>query len=173
LEAAAKMTLKIKLQTLTKNNFAPFGDVIETAGAERILINEGTTERFHDLTNIDVGSEGGHTLINIFRGQPRPQPIQIKMMERHPLSSQAFIPLKKNPYIIVVATISKNVGPKDLHAFRAEGDQGVNYKRNLWHHPLLTLENNHEFLVVDRGGPGENCEEMWFTEEQGTAQLVL
>ena len=167
------MTLKIKLQTLTKNNFAPFGDVIETAGAERISINVGTTERFHDLANIDVGTEGGHTLINIFRGQPRPQPIQIKMMERHPLSSQAFIPLKKIPYIIVVATISKNVGPKDLHAFWAEGDQGVNYKRNLWHHPLLTLENNHEFLVVDRGGPGKNCEEMWFTEEQGAAQLVF
>ena len=167
------MTLKIKLQTLTKNNFAPFGDVIETAGAERILINEGTTERFHDLANIDVESEGGHTLINIFRGQPRPQPIQIKMMERHPLSSQAFIPLKKIPYIIVVAVISKIVGPKDLHAFRAQGDQGINYKRNLWHHPLLTLEKNHDFLVVDRGGPGENCEEMWFTEEQGAAQLVL
>ena len=167
------MAIKLNVQDLTQKNFTPFGDIIETAGAERILINEGTTERFHDLANIDVASEDGYTLINIFRGQPRPQPIQIKMMERHPLSSQAFIPLKKNPYIIVVATISKNVGPKDLHAFWAEGSQGVNYKRNLWHHPLLTLENNHEFLVVDRGGPGENCEEMWFTEEQGAAQLVL
>jgi len=108
------MTLKIILQTLTKNNFAPFGDVIETAGAERILINEGTTERFHDLTNIDVGSEGGHTLINIFRGQPRPQPIQIKMMERHPLSSQAFIPLKK----------------KSLHYCRCDNQQKCWSKRS-------------------------------------------
>ena len=95
------------------------------------------------------------------------------MMERHPLGSQAFIPLQTKPFIIVVAAISETVGPNDLHAFRAEGNQGVNYKRNHWHHPLITLENNHDFLVIDRGGPGENCEEMWFTQEQGTAQLVL
>ena len=167
------MIIKLNIQSLTKKNFSPFGDVIETDGAERILINEGTTERFHNLANIDVESAGGQPLINIFRGQPKPQPIQIKMMERHPLGSQAFIPLKKEPYIIVVAAISKNISPKDLYAFQAQGDQGINYKRNLWHHPLLTLENNHDFLVVDRGGPGENCEEIWFTKEQGAAQLVF
>ena len=163
----------IKIKKLTKKNFAPFGDIIEINGAQRILINEGRTERFHDLAKIDVESGGGHTLVNIFRGQPKKQPIQIQMMERHPLGSQAFIPLQKNPYVIVVAPINSTVGPKDLHAFKAEGDQGVNYKRNLWHHPLLTLESNHDFLVVDRGGPGENCEEMWFTKEQGIIQLDL
>ena len=167
------MILKLNILNLTKKNFSTFGDVIETDGAESILINEGTTERFHNLANIDVKNKGGKPLINIFRGQPKPQPINIRMMERHPLGSQAFIPLKAKPYIIVVAAISKTIGPNDLHAFRAEGNQGVNYKRNLWHHPLLTLESNHDFLVIDRGGPGENCEEMWFTQEQGTAQLVL
>jgi ureidoglycolate lyase len=167
------MILKLDILNLTKKNFSTFGDVIETDGAESILINEGTTERFHNLANIDVESKGGKPLINIFRGQPKPQPIDIKMMERHPLGSQAFIPLKTKPYIIVVAAISKTVGPNDLHAFRAEGNQGVNYKRNLWHHPLLTLESNHDFLVIDRGGPGENCEEIWFTKDQGTAHLVL
>ena len=167
------MILKLNILNLTKKNFSTFGDVIETDGAESILINEGTTERFHNLANIDVESKGGKPLINIFRGQTKPQPIDIKMMERHPLGSQAFIPLQTKPFIIVVAAISETVGPNDLNAFRAEGNQGVNYKRNLWHHPLLTLENNHDFLVIDRGGPGENCEEMWFTQEQGTAQLVL
>ncbi len=167
------MMVKIRLQELTKEKFAPFGDVIETKGAKPILINEDTTERFHDLANIDVKTESGKTLVNIFRGQPRPHPIKIMMMERHPLGSQAFIPLKEKPYIVVVAPVSNNVNPKDLHAFRAMGNQGVNYKRNLWHHPLLTLENNHDFLVIDRGGPGENCMEKWFTEKQGYAQLVL
>lgn len=170
---SVKMIFDLNIQRLTKKGFAPFGDVIETTGAEPILINEGTTERFHDLANVDVESADGHTLINIFRGQPRIKPIQIKMMERHPLGSQAFIPLQKNPYIVVVGGMGENIDPKDLHAFRAEGNQGVNYKRNLWHHPLLTLEANHDFLVIDRGGSGENCEEFWFTKNQGTAQLVL
>jgi len=173
LEASAIMIIKLELQKLTKKKFAPFGEIIEVAGAQRILINEGTTERFHDLAKVDVESEGGSTLINIFRGQPKQLPLKINMMERHPLGSQAFIPLQKNPYVIVVAPVNETVSPKDLCAFIAEGDQGVNYKRNLWHHPLLTLTADHDFLVVDRGGPGENCEELWFTEEQGTAQLVL
>jgi ureidoglycolate lyase len=167
------MNLKINPENLTKKNFAPFGEVIETAGAEPILINEGTTERFHDLAKIDVETEGGYTLINIFRGQPRALPIEIKMMERHPIGSQAFIPLQNRPYIIVVAPIGEDVNPTNLHAFLANGNQGVNYKRNLWHHPLLTLEKNHNFLVIDRGGPKKNCEELWFTEKQGIAELVF
>jgi ureidoglycolate lyase len=167
------MVLDLKPQMLSRATFSDFGDVIEAEGAERILINEGTTERFHDLANIDVESDGGHTLINIFRGQKRALPIEIKMVERHPLGSQAFIPLQNKPYLIVVAPVGDNVGPEDLHAFIADGTQGVNYKRDLWHHPLLVLEDNHNFLVVDRGGSGDNCTEHWFTDTQGIAQIVL
>ena len=127
MEVPPTMIIDLNIQDLTKENFAPFGDIIETAGAERMLINEGTTERFHNLANIDVANKGGQPLINIFRGQPKPQPIQIKMMERHPLGSQAFIPLQKKPYVIVVAPVSKHVNPNDLYAFLAAGDQGINY----------------------------------------------
>ena len=167
------MSLKLKLQKLSRESFAPFGEVIETAGAEHLIINEGTTERFHDLANIDIESEDGKPLINIFRGSPRPQPIEIKMMERHPLGSQAFIPLQNKSYLIVVAPIGGSVGPEDLQAFEAEGHQGVNYQRDLWHHPLLVLEEGHKFLVIDRGGSGDNCTEHWFTTEQGTAHISL
>jgi ureidoglycolate lyase len=112
-------------------------------------------------------------LINIFRGSPRPQPIEIKMMERHPLGSQTFMPLKNTPYLVVVAPIGDSVGPEDLQAFEAAGHQGVNYKLDLWHHPLLVLEDGHEFLVIDRDGSGENCTEHWFTADQGIAQIAL
>ena len=81
---------------LTKAAFAPFGDVIETDGAERLMINDGTTERFHNLADIDVGADGGQPMVSIFRGRSWPKDnsgrIEIKMMERHPLGSQAFIP---------------------------------------------------------------------------------
>ena len=167
------MSLELKLQKLSRESFAPFGDVIETNGAEHLIINEGTTERFHDLANIDVRREGGKPLINIFRGSPRPQPIEIKMMERHPLGSQTFMPLKNTPYLVVVAPIGDSVGPEDLQAFEAAGHQGVNYKLDLWHHPLLVLEDGHEFLVIDRDGSGENCTEHWFTADQGIAQIAL
>jgi len=167
------MKRKLKVKKLTAKNFSPFGDVIEPRRADRIMINEKTTERFHDLANVDISEHDGFPLINIFRGQPRSKPIEIRMMERHPLGSQAFIPLQNNPYLVVVAPISDNVIPSDIQAFIAAGNQGVNYKKNLWHHPLLVLKENHDFLVVDRGGGGENCEEKWFTEDQGSVNLVL
>ena len=167
------MIYKLKVKKLTARNFSPFGDVIEAKRANRIMINENTTERFHDLATVDISENDGFPLINIFRGQPRSKPIEIKMMERHPLGSQAFIPLQNNPYLVVVAPINDEVTPSDIQAFIADGSQGVNYKRNLWHHPLLVLKENHEFLVVDRGGKGKNCVEKWFTEDQGTVNLVF
>ncbi len=149
---------------LTRRAFAAFGDVIEARGGESYPINEGTTERFHDLAEVDVLQADGRPLINIFRGQPRAFPCQITMMERHPLASQAFIPLDKRPYLVVVAATPSRPGVDDLHAFIAGGDQGVNYHRGIWHHPLLTLDQVSDFLVIDRGGAGENLEEIWFDQ---------
>jgi ureidoglycolate lyase len=139
--------------------FARFGDVIETRDAAYYPINEGTSERFHDLAAVDVAEGGGRALINIFRGQPRDLPLAIRMMERHPLGSQAFIPLGTNPWLVVVAPASGAPNPSDLRAFAAGAGQGVNYHRGVWHHPLIALDGVSDFLVIDRGGPGSNCDE--------------
>ena len=93
----------LPVEPLTRAAFAPFGDVIETAGARHYPINEGTTERFHDLARVDVAAEGGRPLINIFRTLPAPLPIRLRMMERHPLGSQAFVPLDGADFLVVVA----------------------------------------------------------------------
>jgi ureidoglycolate lyase len=80
-------------------------------------------------------------------------------MERHPLSSQAFIPLSSTPFLVVVAPAGElDLGT--LKAFRSNGRQGINYRRGTWHHPLLALERISEFLIVDRGGAGANCDEV-------------
>jgi ureidoglycolate lyase len=119
---------------------------------------------------VDVAAEGGRPLINFFRGQPRPRPIAIRLMERHPLGSQSFYPLQERSYLVVVADPREKLAPTTLRAFSATGQQGVNYARNVWHHPLLVLEPDSDFLVVDRGGAGENLEESWFGE---SAQIFL
>lgn len=155
--------LSLTISPLTAAGFEPFGEVIETAGAKPLSINEGTTERFHDLAGVDVSENDGKTLINIFRGQPRPRPIEIKMVERHPLGSQAFVPLQDTPWLVVVAPVGDSVGIRDLRCFQATGKQGVNYRRGVWHHPLLVLQPDQDFLVVDRGGRGQNCDEIWFS----------
>lgn len=137
--------------------------MIETDGAQCLSINEGTTERFHDLAGVDVSAEGGNPLISIFRGQPRPHPIAIHMVERHPLGSQAFIPMQDQDWFVVVAASSGDTPlVSELRAFHASGRQGVNYRPGVWHHPLLVLKPDNDFLVVDRGGTGQNCDEVWF-----------
>ena len=156
--------VQIKIERLTKAAFAPFGNVIETHGAELRIINGGSTERFHDLMEIDVSPEGGKPIVSIFRGQPFAVPVSIKMVERHPLGSQAFIPMGRFPFLLVVAQDS-NGAPKTPRAFLATGGQGVNYARNVWHHPLLSLETVCDFLVIDRSGPGDNLQEHFYAGE--------
>lgn len=147
---------------LTIEAFEPFGQVIEPDNAEEIrLINGGTTTRFHDLAKVDVGTKGGRPLINIFRGKPFSLPVEIAMMERHPLGSQAFVPLHDRPFLIVVAR-DEDGRPGRPQAFVAEGGQGVNYARNTWHHPLVSLDVMSDFLVIDRGGDGDNLEEAFY-----------
>lgn len=150
----------LPVEPLTREAFAAFGDVIEASGNVRhFTINAGNTERYHDLAHIDPGAEG-RAIVSIFRGLPRTLPFRIEMMERHPLASQAFIPMSGGPYLVVVAATGMAPGAEDLRAFVARADQGVNYAAGVWHHPLLALGTTSDFIVVDRAGPGDNCEEI-------------
>ena len=139
-------------------SFAPFGDVIETEGRASCAINENTCRRFDDLAQVDVLERGGRPLISIFMASPRPLPLPIRMLERHPLSSQAFYPLEGQPFLVVVAENGASPVAERIRVFLSSGAQGVNFRRGTWHHSLIALERSSQFLVVDRGGPGENCE---------------
>ena len=157
----------LAVEPLTREAFAPFGDVIATAGAKSFLINNGTTERFHDLAKVVTAGEGARTLLSIFRRLPFSPPIELKMMERHPLGSQAFMPLSPRPFLVAVARDEDGrPGCPRVFLVRPEGESliGVNYARNVWHHPLISLEGTSEFLIVDRGGEGNNLEEFFFGE---------
>jgi ureidoglycolate lyase len=149
----------MKIEKLTRHAFAPFGDVITLTGAQHYPINDGTTERFHDLALIDVSDQDGRPLLSLFRSQPRPLPFEIKIMERHPLGSQAFIPLSKEPYLVIVAP-SGHFDERTVRVFLAERGEGVNYAKDVWHHALFALNQESEFIVIDRGGPGGNCDEI-------------
>lgn len=150
--------LRLGIQPLTAEAFARFGDVIESAGHTPIQINHGMTERYHALAHVDTGGAEGHALINLFHALPYELPLRLEEMERHPLGSQAFVPLQEIPFIVVVAAAGDSVQPCDLQAFVTNGRQGVNYHRGIWHHSLIALEASARFIVVDRGGPGHNCD---------------
>lgn len=157
---------KLVPEPLTAQSFAPFGEVIEASDrAEQIPINYGHTVRFHDLAKVEVGE--GEAIISLFRADPLADGV-LRIFERHPLGSQAFVPLQGKDYLVAVAP----PGAFDPHAvklFRARGDQGVNYRTGVWHHFLLALEAQSDFLVIDRGGPGDNLDEVELPEAEQIA----
>ncbi len=153
----------LTIEPLTQAAFAPFGTVIESDPSSMRLINGGSTERFHALGRADVAGEGARVIINIFRGQPRTFPYDLTMMERHPLGSQSFSPMLGGPWLAIVATDAGGK-PGVPRVFLATGSQGVNYGRNVWHHPLMAIGSVSDFLVVDRDGPGNNLEEAFYDE---------
>lgn len=155
------MTRILSIQPLTAETFAPFGEVIEADPSTMRLINGGTTERFHALFSPEAAGEGARVIVNIFRGQPRGFPYEIGMMERHPFGSQSFSPLSGRPFLIAVSP-DEGGRPGRPQVFLARPDQGVNYRRNVWHHPLMAIGAVSDFLVVDRDGPGNNLEEHFF-----------
>lgn len=150
------------IEPLTKDAFAPFGDVIETEGSPHFMINNGSTQRFHRLAEVETTLPDDKAIISIFRAEALPMPLTIAMLERHPLGSQAFVPLLGNAFLIVVAPPGDAPDPGLTRAFVSNGSQGVNYHRGVWHHPVLTLERRDDFLVVDRSGGGNNCDEHFF-----------
>ena len=156
---------------LSRSAFEPFGDVIETAGDPPSPINQGWAERYHDLAQIDVTAAGGRPLVDLVRTRPRTLPMSIKMVERHALGSQAFVPLARARFIVVVAPAGATPKPSDLRAFTTNGQQGVNYRPGVWHHPLLALDQVSDFLVLHRGGPTEDCEELVFAADEITLRL--
>jgi len=148
---------------LTPERFAPYGDVIETSPAAATKMNDARFERFDDLCNVDLGN--GNVAISVARCRtPSSLPLRIDRVERHPLGSQAFVPLARSMMVLVVAPPGESVHADDLRAFVTNGRQGFNYHRGTWHVPLIGLEAGQEFLVVDRGGSGANCEVHEFDE---------
>jgi ureidoglycolate lyase len=153
----------VVVEPLSRDAYAPFGQVIETEGAPHYPINNGMTERFHDLARIELGGTDPRPLISIARGKPYSLPLTLAMMERHPLGSQAFYPLSPHPFLSIVAP-DEGGRPGIPRAFRCARGQGVNMAMNTWHAVLTPLVAEADFLLIDRGGEGSNLEEHHFDE---------
>ena len=149
--------MQLQPKPLTPERFAAYGDVIETSARDRAAMNDARFERFDDLCNVDV--EGGVS-VSIARCRTATSlPYRFDKVERHPLGSQAFVPLAPTTFVIVVAPPSESVDSADLEAFITNGRQGINYRRGTWHMPLIAFEPGQQFLVIDRAGDSPNCEE--------------
>ena len=153
------MTITLQPEPLTKERFAPYGDVIESLVDRKAAMNAERFERFDDLCSIDM-KEDGRVAVSIARCRVATSlPYRFDMVERHPLGSQAFVPLTPCKMIVVVAPPEESVAASDLRAFVTNGRQGVNYRRGTWHMPLIAFDAGQEVLIIDRAGDVPNCDE--------------
>ena len=156
-------TIPISPIPLTQKEFLKFGDVLEVKNQGYFLINDGMCKRYDRLSEVTNDEGIGKSSISIFRGQPYNFPIVVKLLERHPLGSQAFMPLHSNPFLVIVAE-DMNGKPKIPKVFLTNGKQGINIRKNAWHGVLTPILAECDFLVVDRVGPGSNLEEFILTK---------
>ena len=145
----------IKPIQITKENFADFGDVISSENIKPIDINAGYAKRFDDLANINTLKDQGKTIVSIFSALKRNFPMKIDMMEKHPLGSQAFIPMKETTFLAFVAPPGDAPEIDKIKSFIVPPKKGINYKPGIWHFPLISTEDT-DFLVIDRKGNGKN-----------------
>ncbi|MBP1181921.1 ureidoglycolate lyase [Methylobacterium sp. PvR107] len=153
----------ITARPLTAEAFAPFGQVIDTAGTAPRPMNAGMARRFHDLAAIEVVGDGARTVIGLVEAQPYPLPLRLTLVERHPLGAQAFVPLSAAPFLVVVCPDADG-RPGRPQAFVTAPRQGICYARGTWHGVLTPFGARQDFVVIDRGGPGVNLEEHVFAD---------
>ena len=145
----------IKPIKITKENFSDFGDVISSENTKPIDINAGYAKRFDDLASINTLKNKGKTIISIFSALKRSFPMKINMMEKHPLGSQAFIPMIETTFLAFVAPPGNLPEISKIKSFIIPPKKGINYKPGVWHFPLISTEDT-DFLVIDRKGSGDN-----------------
>lgn len=155
----------ILVEPISQVAFSPFGNLIDCSGAPDKIINQGLCGRYHDRADLDFvnGPDGGEAGISLFQAQLRALPLKLDMVERHPLGSQAFIPMSMDGFLVIVA---KDIGgqPAQPMAFQTKPGQVINFHKNIWHGVLTPISGSGLFAVIDRIGSGENLEEYWFDE---------
>ena len=165
-------------EKLTENNFADFGEVVSIHNKESKTINNGFASKYSDVALLDTNEEQGHTSVHIFVAKSRQFPLHISMLEKHPFFSQTFIPRHSSPFVVVVAPPAERPSIEKLKAFITNGDQGISYSRGVWHFPLISMNDNSQFIVIDRKyneelDTIEQCEEVSLGDIKVVLELGL
>ena len=149
------MKIKIKPKRVNKSNFRKFGQIIDTSKKKFFRINDGYAKRYDNLGKINTSTKKGKTIVSIFSAKKRSFPMKVDMMEKHPLGSQAFVPMKETSFLVFVAPKANKPDLKKIESFRIPKQTGINLNPGIWHFPLISTKNMN-FLVVDRKGKGKN-----------------
>ena len=152
--------IELIAKPLTAKAFLAFGDVVDIENASKTFsMNYEMATRYYDLADIDVNDNGGKTCVSLVKSKAVKLPFEAKLMEYHPFGSQLFHPLGNIPFLILVAPPAEKLVSDKLELFISNGMQGVNYRKGVWHHYLIPLQEDSDFIVVDHKADDNNCVE--------------
>ncbi|KNC80077.1 ureidoglycolate hydrolase [Sphaeroforma arctica JP610] len=164
--------LLLRAEPLTEENFKPYGDVIESKSPSGSVIaaNQGSAVRSNRVAAMMNKRADAVANLCVFRCTPKELPFQCKLLERHPHSTQVFIPMmdESKRYLVIVSEATEGPEPdlSSLKAFIASNTQGISYSAGCWHHPMVALDAMTDFacLVYENGLADEDCQEHHFTQ---------
>ncbi len=159
---------ELAVEPLTGAAFQAFGDVIEVPRGGGQTVNDGTAVRHDNIAALELTADGGRPALGLFRVRPQRLPLECRTLERHPLSSQAFVPVGDRRFLVVVAPAGGDEpDAAATRAFVTDGRQGVNYRPGVWHHPVLALDGETDFVMMGRADDGRDCDVAPFTGGTG------
>lgn len=147
-------------QPLSAAGFSPFGNVVCVGAGQGLAANLGTAQRFDGCAPLIHGSAAAKPNLAVFASRPVALPFSVTLLERHPHSTQLFVPMVCGRFLVVVAPTSASGAPdaQALRAFVGLPGQAVAYAPGVWHHPILALDVPAQFVMLawEEGGP-EDC----------------
>jgi ureidoglycolate lyase len=150
---------------LTPESYAPYGDVLMASprGEPGKPANMGTARRYNRLAALENLRPGGATPnACVFRCAPRVDwPMEVTLLEKHPASTQLFVPMNARRYVVIVALGGDAPDLATLAAFVASGAQAVTYRPGVWHHPMVALEGETDFACL-----------VWEDDSEGDCAVV-
>lgn len=137
-------------QPLSVEAFAPFGFVVSAGLRAGSSANQGTAIRFDHCADLVSTRPAATPNLAVFRSTKKTLPFEVKLLERHPCSTQTFLPMVCERFLVVVAKTAAD-GTPDLDtvtAFVCGPGQGVTYGVGVWHHPIIALDGDADFAML-------------------------
>ena len=156
--------MKLNFEEITKENFAKYGDLISIDTKDEININNDSCVRYNDLGKIQIDMKE-FAGFSIFKAQPRTLPFTLEVFEKHPKASQAFLPCSDNPFYVAVTEGTDQPNLNNIKVFKTKPLQGINFHHNVWHHPLIAINEVSYFWVIDRVESKDNLIEVKLTDK--------
>lgn len=159
--SAGEALTKIKAEALDFEAYSPYGQVIQASERSSWRpANMGTSKRFDHLCKLDNLRDLAAKLnVCIFQCSPLSKlPLEMKLLEKHEHSTQAFIPMDKSCRYLAIVCLGQDAPDLNtLKAFIVEGACGISYFPGVWHYPMTALDSQIDFtcLVYEDGSKAD------------------